>query len=297
VPREVPWLNGGGWKVGFGRSSPAVGAADRRRKWRLRLGATALILVVAAWLLVVVMPSHAVVRPSLAAARSGPDLGLTKATALKARAGRTYIVTLAGKRSQRWLVVKDPYDPYLPCDALCPRGSGRVASALVEATVQSRAGACVARAIVQGPTYSVKSGYAERRLGRGLVPSGTTFTAVAVPTWYGRVYLGLNPASGLRCSNARFAVRLTVQRASGPNTVAEADSASAAQYSESATTLARQQSICFDKGQTLDRYTESLTKQIVADRRRKGLGRRIAQLRAAINGADQKYRATPCPPR
>jgi hypothetical protein len=282
--------------VGFGRSSPRVGAADRRRKWRLRLTATALIPVVVVCFLVVVMSSHAIVRPSLAAARSAPDLGRTKATAVKARAGRTYTVTLASKSSQRWLVVKDPYDPYRSCYGLCRHGSGRPASALVEATVQSRGGVCVARAILHGPTFNAQSGFAERQLGRGLVPSGTSFTAVAVPTWYGRVYLRLSPDRSFGCSNGRYAVRFTVQPALGFNVV-EADSASAAQYSQSVTTLEQHQRICFDKGQALDRYTESLTRQIGADRRRHGLGRRIAQLKAAINTANRRYRATPCPPK
>jgi hypothetical protein len=269
---------------------------DRWRKWRLRLTATAVIPVLVVCLLVVVMSSHAVVRPSLAAARSAPHLGLTKATALKARAGRTYTVTLASTSSQRWLVVKDPYDPYLACYGLCPQGSGSQASALVEANVQSRGGICVAHAVLEGPTFDPENGFAEQRLGDASVPSGTSSTAVGVPTWYGRVYLRLSPDRSSGCSNARYAVRFTVQRALGYDVV-EADSASAAQYSQSSTILEQKQTICVDKAQALNRYTESLTKQIVADRRRRGLGKKIAQLKAAINTANRKYKATPCPPK
>lgn len=255
-----------------------------------------MIPVILVGLLVVVMSSHAGVRPSLAAARSAPDLGLTKATARRAQAGRTYTVTLARENSQRWLVVRDPYHPYLACNGVCPSGSGSQASALVEAAVQSRSGACVARAVLEGPTYSTQTGFAERQLGRGLVPSGTSSTAVAVPTWYGRVYLRLTADRTFRCSNARYAVRFTLQRALGFNAI-ETDSASAAQYSQSVTTLEQQQTICADKGQALDRYTESLTRQIAADRRRRGLGGKIAKLKAAINTANRRYRATPCPPK
>ena len=109
------------------------------------------------------------------------------------------------------------------------------------------------------------------------------------------MYLGLQPDSSFRCLNASYAVRLTVQRALATG-FAAGDSASAAQYG-SATTLERQQAICVQKGQALDRYTSSLTAQINADRRRHGLGRRIAQLIAAINQANRAYLATPCPPR
>lgn len=281
----------------LGRWRPDVGAADRKRKRRLGLTAAALIPIVAVCLLVVVMPSLAVVRSSVAA-RSAPDLGLTKATAQKVRAGRTYTVTLANKSSQRWLVVKDPYDPTLPCTGRCPYRAGGTASALVGATVQSRGGACVAVAILQGPTYDVQHDrFAQRQLARGLVASGTTFSAAAAPSWFGRVYLGLRPDSSFRCSHARYAVRLTVQRALATGNVAFADSASAAQYSSSTTALERKQSICFHKAQALNRYTAALARQIGAAERRHGLRRRIAQLRAAINAAYRRYSATPCPPR
>jgi hypothetical protein len=282
----------------FGRSTSGAEAADPRSKRRLFATAAALTTVVAACLLVIVMPSHAVVRSALVPARSAADTGLTKATALKARAGQTYAVTLTGKSSRRWLVVKDPYDPLRPCTGQCPHRAGDPASALVGVTVQSRGGACISGAIVQGPTFNPLSGrVGERQLGRGLVASGTTLTAVAVPTWSGNVYLRLNSESHVRCSDARYAVRLTVQRALATGTVDTGASASAAQYSRSSTTLARQQSICYHNGQILDRYTESLTRQIIADRRRHSPGRRIAQLRAAINTANRRYLATPCPPR
>jgi hypothetical protein len=280
---------------GLGRSKAGAGAAGRRQTWRLRLAAATVIALAAAGVLAVEMPSAAAVRPSLAASRTATDLGLTKATALKVRAGRTYTVTLAGKRSQRWLVVKDPYDPSLPCRGHCPHRAGVGASALVEASVQGRGGTCVARAKVLGPTYDGFSG-TERRLGRGLVASRTTFTAVVVPTWFGRIYLGLSPDRRFRCPNARYAVRLTLQRALAQSIEDDDGSASAAQYSRRSTTLAQKQFICLKKGQALDRYQTSLTKQIVKDQHRHGLGTRIAQLRAAINTATRKYRATPCPP-
>jgi hypothetical protein len=277
----------------FGRLRLGLGGTDRRRRWRLRLTVAACIPLVAGCLLAVVMSSRAVVSQSLAAARSAPNLGRTKATAVNAKAGRTYTVTLAGTNSQRWLVVRDPYNPFRPCDGRCPHRGANAASALVGATVRSRSGACVARATIQGPTFNPETGVvAQRRLGQGLVASGTTFTAVAVPTWSGRVYLRLHPASGSRCRNARYTVRLTVQRALATGTVEADNSASAAQYSRSATTLEREQNICFHKGKALDHYTDSLTRQIRHASRRK-----IAQLRSAINAATRRYLATPCPPK
>lgn len=206
-------------------------------------------------------------------------------------------MNLAGQSSQRWLVVNDPYNPLGACKGRCPYRAAGFASALVGATVQSRSGACVARAILQGPVFDEQTaGVVERQLGGGLVASGTTLTAVAVPTWSGRVYLELSPDSSFRCSSARYAVSLTVQRALATDTAPAGDSASAAQYGGPNTTLEQRQSICFHKGQALDSYTTSLTKQIIADQRRHGLGKKIAQLRAAINSANRTYLATPCPP-
>jgi hypothetical protein len=283
----------------FGRSNPGAGAVDRRRKRRLRLAGAALAPVAAACLLVVVVPSLAVLRPSSVAARSAPHLGQTKAKALKVRSGRTYRVTLATKRSQRWLVVDDPYDPFEPgsCRGGCPQRAAGAASALVVATIQSRGGACVARATLQGPTFDAESGdVVERQLGRGLIVSGTTFTTAAVPTSSGRIYLGLRPDGSFRCSNGRYAVRLTVQPALAINTVGLAGSASAAQYSSQTRTLIIKQAICARKGRDLDHYERSLTAQIIAAKRR-GLASRIAKLKAAINRAERKYRAMPCPPR
>lgn len=279
----------------FGRSRVGIRAADRRQTWRLRLGVATLIAVATACVLAVEMPSAAVVRPSLAASRSVPHLGLTKATALKVRAGQTYTVTLADQHSQRWLVVKDPYDPFLPCKGRCPDRAGGGASAFVEASVQGRGGTCVARANLLGPSYDGSPGK-DRQLERGLVASRTTFTAVAVATWFGRLYLELSPDRSFRCSNARYAVRLIVQRALADTFIDDDGSASAAQYSQRSTTLEQKQFICLKKGQALDRYQESLTRQIIKDRRQHGLGTRIARLKAAINTATRKYRATPCPP-
>jgi hypothetical protein len=298
--REVPWSKRGEVRKlgGFGRSRPRVGTTHGRRKWRFGLAAAVLTPVVAACLLIGVMPSPAAVRPSIAAGQSGPDLGLTQATALKARAGRIYTVTLAGNSGQRWLFVRDPYNPNGFCSGRCPFRAGRAVSALVGATVHSRGGACVAHVTLQGPALNERNGnVVERQLGQGLVASGTTFTTVAAPTWFGRVYLGLSPDSSFRCHNARYAVSLTVQRALATGSDDAGDSASAAQYGSGSTTLERDQAICVQKGQALDRYTNSLTAEINADGRRRGLGGTIARLRAEINAANRTYLATPCPPR
>lgn len=278
------------------RSRPGVARADRRRKWFLRLAAATLISGVAACLLVVVTPSLPVVRPSLAAARSGPDRGLTKATALKARAGRTYTVTLANNKSPRWLFVRDPYDPSAGCLGRCPvREEGEDASALVGATVQSRGGSCVAHVLVQGPTLNQDTGnMVERRLARGLVTSGTTFTTLVVPTWFGRVYLGLSPDSSLRCHNARYAVRLTVQRAMATAGGFATRSASAAQYGDNSSKLRIAQAVCAQKSDALDRTINRLNQQIVAARRHRGAAGKIAKLKAAINTAVRRFNAA-CP--
>lgn len=280
------------------RPGPGVGTLHRRRKRRWRLTAAAAIPVIAGCLLIVVMPSLAVVRPPIAAARSAPDRGLTKATALRVRTGRTYTVTLANKSSQRWLSVYDPYDPSEGCYTGCPvRPGGESASALVGATVQSRGGACVARVLVQGPIVNADTGNtAERRLARGLVPSGTTFAADAVPTMSGRVYLELSPDRSLRCHDARYAVRLTVQRALATDSAFIAGSASAAQYGSVSTALELKQAICDHKAQALNRYTNGLNAEIAADEHRRGLGRTIATLRAEVNTAVRKFFAA-CPQR
>ena len=282
----------------FERARAGDAAAGRRRKWFRLVTAAIVVPGVAACLLVVVMPSLAVVRPSRAAARPAPDRGLTKATALRARAGRTYTVTLANENSQRWLVVKDPFDPTEPCSGRCPvRGAGEDASALVGATVRSRGGVCVARVVVQGPTLNENTGNAqERRLARGLAASGTTFTALVVPSWFGRVYLGLSPDGGARCHNARYAVRLTVQRALATASDFVAGSASAAQYGDNNTKLELRQAICAHKADALDSYINPLNAQIAADRRRRGFGGRVARLKAEVNSAVRRFFAA-CPQR
>ena len=282
----------------LGRSRTGDGAVGARRRWGSRLTAAVVIPVVAACMLVVVMPWHAGLKPSLAAARSAPDLGLTKATALRVKSGRTNTVTLASKSSRRWLFVYDPYDPQYPCPSRCVLRAGAVASALVGVTVQSRRGECVARAILEGPAFDNDLGNpVDRQFAQGLIASRTTFTAAGVATVTGRVYLELNPDSRFRCSDARYAVTITVQRARGINPVGTSASAGAAEYLRSNTTLAQKQLRCQQIGVALDRKTKSLTDKILADQRRHGLAGTIAKLRAEINTANQRYLATPCPPR
>jgi len=111
------------------------------------------------------------------------------------------------------------------------------------------------------------------------------------------VYLELNPDSRSSCSNASYAVRLIVQPALGIVSTDADGLASAAQYGGDFTVLERLQTICFQKGQALDRYTKSLTAQIIADEHRRGLRRKIIRLKAAINRANRRYESTPCPPR
>jgi hypothetical protein len=224
------------------------------------------------------------------------DLGLTKKTAIKARAGRIYRVTLVGQASRRWLAVRDPYDPTAGCHGSCPFRAAATASALVGASVKSLSGTCVALATLRGPVLNHSFNVTDRRLAQGLVPSGTALAVVGVPTTSGRVYLELRPDSDARCSEARYAVRFSVQRALASGGGHATDSASAAQYDDFSTALARRQDICAHKGKALDKYTTSLSRRIVADLRRRRRRAEIAHLKALIRRATSRFLATPCPP-